>query len=133
MLPAYQEEFVDLPMETYQEAAYRQLASKLTAELHQAVARRDTTLLGMRLSMLLAWPDCRFRPEVVKHLRTRDTLARVDVIFDEDQASPKEALIVPRQRSTPAIARKPASAKPIETPPPFTVVDVEYRGSERFL
>jgi hypothetical protein len=42
-------------------------------------------------------------------------------------------LIVPKQRSTPAIARKSEPAKLIETPPPFTVVGIEYRGGERFL
>lgn len=42
-------------------------------------------------------------------------------------------LIVPRQRSAPAIARKPEPAKPIETPPPFTVVGIDYRGGEGFL
>lgn len=42
-------------------------------------------------------------------------------------------LIVPKQRSTPAIARKPEPPKPVDTPPPFTVVGIEYRGGERFL
>jgi len=42
-------------------------------------------------------------------------------------------LIVPKQRSAPATARKSEPAKPIETPPPFMVVGIEYRGGERFL
>lgn len=46
------------------------------------------------LNVLLAWPYCCFRPEVVKHPLTRDTLARVDAIFDEDQASPKEEALI---------------------------------------
>ena len=106
VLPAYQEEFVDIPMEAHQDAAYRQLASKLTAELRQALARRDTTLLGVVLNVLLAWPDCCFRPEVVKHPRTRDTLARVDAIFDEDQASPKEEALIELCRQEKALGRK---------------------------
>ncbi|MDR6680186.1 hypothetical protein [Pseudomonas oryzihabitans] len=42
-------------------------------------------------------------------------------------------LIVPKQRSTPVATRKHEPPKPIETPPPFTVVGIEYRGGERFL
>lgn len=42
-------------------------------------------------------------------------------------------LIVPKQRSAPATARKPELPKPVDTPPPFTVVGIEYRGGERFL
>jgi SNF2 family DNA or RNA helicase len=106
VLPAYQEEFVDIPMEAHQDAAYRQLAGKLTAELRQALARRDTTLLGVVLNVLLAWPDCCFRPEVVKHPRTRATLAKVDAIFDEDQASPKEEALIELCRQEKALGRK---------------------------
>ncbi|MGG6982280.1 UNVERIFIED_CONTAM: DNA topoisomerase III, partial [Pseudomonas aeruginosa] len=39
-------------------SAYQRLAATLTAELRQALARRDTTLLGVVLNVLLAWPDC---------------------------------------------------------------------------
>lgn len=42
-------------------------------------------------------------------------------------------LIVPKQRSVPATARKPEPPKPVDSPPPFTVVGIEYRGGERFL
>jgi len=42
-------------------------------------------------------------------------------------------LIVPKQRPTAVVARKSAPPKPVETPPPFTVVGIEYRGGERFL
>ncbi|MUF08300.1 DEAD/DEAH box helicase, partial [Pseudomonas sp. CCM 7893] len=76
VLPAYQEEFIDITMSAEQALAYQQLAGKLTQELRQALARRDTTLLGGGvLNVLLAWPDCCFRPEIVKHPRSKDTLA----------------------------------------------------------
>ncbi|WP_235664154.1 toprim domain-containing protein, partial [Pseudomonas savastanoi] len=65
VLPGYREEFIDVPMSPDQEAAHRKLAQTLTIELRQALARRDTTLLGVVLNVLLAWPDCCFRPEVV--------------------------------------------------------------------
>ncbi|MGF7244011.1 hypothetical protein ABIC11_004467 [Pseudomonas oryzihabitans] len=42
-------------------------------------------------------------------------------------------LIVPKQRSASAIARRPEPPKPADAPPPFTVVGIEYRGGERFL
>lgn len=94
VLPAYQEEFVDVAMEAEQASAYQKLAGTLTQALRQALARRDTTLLGVVLNVLLAWPDCCFRPEVVKHPRTRDTLALVPTIFGDGDLMPKEQALV---------------------------------------
>ncbi|HBO7305370.1 TPA: DEAD/DEAH box helicase, partial [Pseudomonas aeruginosa] len=94
VLPDYQEEFVDVPMAPDQASAYQRLAATLTAELRQALARRDTTLLGVVLNVLLAWPDCCFRPEIVKHPRTRDTLAFVPAIFGDEQLMPKEQALL---------------------------------------
>ncbi|MBX5957200.1 DEAD/DEAH box helicase, partial [Pseudomonas aeruginosa] len=94
VLPDYQEEFVDVPMAPEQASAYQRLAATLTVELRQALARRDTTLLGVVLNVLLAWPDCCFRPEIVKHPRSRDTLAFVPAIFGDEQLMPKEQALV---------------------------------------
>ncbi|HCF4141378.1 TPA: DEAD/DEAH box helicase, partial [Pseudomonas aeruginosa] len=94
VLPDYQEEFVDVPMAPDHASAYQRLAATLTAELRQALARRDTTLLGVVLNVLLAWPDCCFRPEIVKHPRSRDTLAFVPAIFGDEQLMPKEQALV---------------------------------------
>lgn len=94
VLPGYREEFIDVPMSPDQEAAHLKLAQTLTIELRQALARRDTTLLGVVLNVLLAWPDCCFRPEVVKHPRSRDTLAFVPSIFEEDELMPKEQALL---------------------------------------
>ncbi|XJP98065.1 hypothetical protein AB4P94_12545 [Pseudomonas sp. B22129] len=94
VLPAYQEEFIDVAMSAEQAAAYQQLAGKLTQELRQALARRDTTLLGVVLNVLLAWPDCCFRPEIVKHPRSKDTLAFVPSVFADEQRMPKEQALI---------------------------------------
>lgn len=90
VLPAYTEEFRPIPMSDSQETAYKDLSGRLTAELKQALARRDTTLMGTVLNVLLAWPDCAFRTEIVKHPKTRDTLAFVPAVFDDDEMMPKE-------------------------------------------
>ncbi len=94
VLPSYQEEFVDVPMAPEQASAYQRLAGTLTAALRQALARRDTTLLGVVLNVLLAWPDCCFRSEMVKHPRTRDTLAFVPALFGDDALMPKEQALL---------------------------------------
>ncbi|MCO7620144.1 DEAD/DEAH box helicase [Pseudomonas guariconensis] len=94
VLPSYQEEFVDVPMAPEQASAYQRLAGTLTAALRQALARRDTTLLGVVLNVLLAWPDCCFRSEMVKHPRTRDTLAFVPALFGDDELMPKEQALL---------------------------------------
>lgn len=91
VLPPYKEVFRSVEMNAEQSAAYLELAAKLTSELRQALAKRDTTLLGVVLNVLLAWPDVCFRAETVKHPRTKSLLAFVRSIFNEHELSPKEA------------------------------------------
>jgi len=94
VLPPYDEEFREVEMESAQASAYRELSGQLTAALRQALARRDTTLLGVVLNVLLAWPDCCFRSERVIHPRTRDTLAFVPAQFSELELMPKERELI---------------------------------------
>ncbi|MFC4160732.1 helicase-related protein [Chitinimonas lacunae] len=94
VLPPYDEEFREVAMTTAQAAAYRDLAGRLTLELKQALAKRDTTLLGVVLNVLLAWPDCCFRSESVVHPRTRQTLAFVPAQFHELEVIPKERELI---------------------------------------
>lgn len=90
VLPPYEEAFREVAMSAEQNAAYQALSTSLTATLRQALARRDTTLMGVVLNVLLAWPECCFRPERVKHPRTRATLAFVPSLFGDMYATPKE-------------------------------------------
>ena len=94
VLPPYDEEFREVAMDTAQAAAYRDLSGRLTTALKQALAKRDTTLLGVVLNVLLAWPDCCFRSETVVHPRTRNTLAFVPAQFNEFEISPKERELI---------------------------------------
>lgn len=94
VLPTYEEEFYDIPMATEQAAQYQKLSMDLTQQLRQALARRDTTLLGVVLNVLLAWPDCCFRSEVVKHPRSRETLAFMPAMFGDQELMPKEQALV---------------------------------------
>ncbi|MDU8358463.1 SNF2-related protein [Pseudomonas syringae group sp. J309-1] len=106
VLPSYQEEFVDIPMAPDQLSAYNKLAGALTLALRQALARRDTTLLGVVLNVLLAWPDCCFKPETVKHPRTRELLASVPALFAEEDLMPKEEALIELCRKEKALGRK---------------------------
>ncbi|EIF29965.1 DNA/RNA helicase, superfamily II, SNF2 family [Burkholderia sp. Ch1-1] len=106
VLPPYDEEFREVTMDTAQAAAYRELAGRLTAELKQALAKRDTTLLGVVLNVLLAWPDCCFRPETVVHPRTRQTLAFVPAQFNELAVMPKERDLIDICKQEKAEGRK---------------------------
>lgn len=94
VLPPYDEEFRDVAMTEEQERVHQTLACQLTAELKRALARRDTTLLGVVLNVLLAWPDTCFRAETVKHPRTREPLAFVPAQFSDTDVMPKEAELV---------------------------------------
>ncbi|MFK4135372.1 putative helicase [Pseudomonas luteola] len=106
VLPTYTEEFVEVDMDDEQAAAYTRLAAALTAELRQALARRDTTLLGVVLNVLLAWPDCCFRAETVKHPRSKALLAFVPTIFPETVLMPKERKLLELCKQEKAKGRK---------------------------
>ena len=106
VLPPYDEEFREVVMEPDQAAACRDLATNLTAQLKQALARRDTTLLGVVLNTLLAWPDTCFRPETVRHPRSRDLLAYVPPQFSELEVMPKERELIEICKAEKAQARK---------------------------
>ncbi|MDT3721264.1 hypothetical protein [Pseudomonas oryzihabitans] len=58
------------------------------------------------LDVLLIRPDRYFRPELVKHSRTRDTLARINAIFDESQAKHKEGALIELCRQKKALGHK---------------------------
>lgn len=105
-LPPYEEEFRETAMSEAQASAYAQLSQRLTTELRRALARRDTTLLGVVLSVLLAWPDVCFRSEHVKHPRTKQLLASVEPIFADQELSPKEAELIQICKREKAACRK---------------------------
>lgn len=67
ILPPYHEELREIDMTAEQQEAYTALSSQLTTLLKQALKKRDNTLLGVVLNALLAWPECCFRAETVKH------------------------------------------------------------------
>ncbi|MCW5706934.1 helicase-related protein [Shinella sp.] len=106
VLPPYDEEFREVVMAPDQAAAYRDLAADLTGQLKQALARRDTTLLGVVLNTLLAWPDTCFRPETVRHPRSRALLAYVPSQFSELQVMPKEQELIGICKAEKAEGRK---------------------------
>jgi hypothetical protein len=106
VLPPYEEEFREVTMGLGQAVAYRELAGRLKAELTQALAKRDTTLLGVVLNVLLAWPDTCFRSETVVHPRTRSTLAFVPSQFHELELMPKEREMIEICKEEKAAGRK---------------------------
>ncbi|MFJ5299215.1 DEAD/DEAH box helicase family protein [Pseudomonas sp. NPDC088368] len=106
VLPAYNEEFIDVELSPEQSVVYKQLAGTLTQALRQALAKRDTTLLGVVLNVLLAWPDCCFRSEMVRHPRSKETLALVPSLFGDDELMPKERAVIDLCLSEKAKGRK---------------------------
>ena len=90
VLPAYEEQFMAVPMSETQQQAYQAMSAKLVALLRQALAMKDNTLLGVVMNVLLAWPDCCFRTETVRHPRTKATLHFQPAVFEETECSPKE-------------------------------------------
>ncbi len=89
VLPPYREHFGEVAMSEEQAVRYQELESTLTQQMREALAKGDTSLLGVVLNVLLAWPDTCFRQETVKHPRSRELLAYVPTILG-DEPSPKE-------------------------------------------
>ena len=58
------------------------------------------------LNVLLAWPDCCFRPETVTHPRTRELIHFTKSIFDDATTMPKEDELVAICREAQAQGRK---------------------------
>ena len=90
VLPPYEERFVEVAMTEEQASAYRSMEIRLVQELKQALVCHDNSLLGVVMSVLLAWPDCAFRYETVSHPRTRKLLYSQPPVFSEAQTAPKE-------------------------------------------
>lgn len=90
VLPEYVEKVIEIPMTDSQEGFYKAFASDLTSELRRALAKGDRTLMGVVLNALLAWPDCCFVEQTVRHPRTKQILSKTPSMFDDDELSPKE-------------------------------------------
>jgi SNF2 family DNA or RNA helicase len=62
--------------------------------------------MGVVMNALLAWPDTCFRDEEIIHPRTRDVLAFVPAVLEEDELSPKEQELVDICKANKAQGRK---------------------------
>ena len=85
---------------------WRVLTRRMIEEMKAALAKGDKTLLGVVLNVLLAWPDCAFRDEAVKHPRTGDLLAFAPTVFGELEPAPKELELIRLCREQKAQGRK---------------------------
>ncbi len=94
VLPPYQEFFTPIPMTTEQGDAYGRMSRSLIQQLKQALVKGDVTLLGVVMQVLLAWPDCSFRNETVRHPRTKAVLCFQPAVFQEIDANPKEEAMI---------------------------------------
>lgn len=106
VLPPYREHFVGVSMREDQGLAYKGLSSTLSDLLKQALRCGDTSLLGVVLNVLLAWPDCAFRDELVRHPRTKAQLAYVPAVLRPGEAGPKEEKLLEICRAEKARGRR---------------------------
>lgn len=106
VLPDYEEQFIDVPMSEEQGDAYKRMATVLVQELKAALARKDSSLLGVVMNALLAWPECCFRHETVRHPRSKSVLFSQVPVFDEAELTPKEAELLRICKQEKAAGRK---------------------------
>lgn len=62
--------------------------------------------MGVVLNALLAWPECCFRPETVRHPHTKSVLASLHSLFGNQEMSPKEEALLERVRRETAKGRR---------------------------
>ena len=105
VLPEYREHYTEVAMAPEQAEHYGRLRAFLTGELRQALRRGDNSLLGVVLNVLLAWPDCCFREEVVRHPRTRQVIADAPALFGPD-LMPKELELLAIAKANKAEGRR---------------------------
>lgn len=105
ILPDYREHFIEVEMEPEQAERYRSLEDTLSDALKSALRFGDTSLLGVVLNCLLAWPDTCFREEIVKHPRSRQLLAFVPTVIGSEP-SPKEAELLQLCKKEKALGRR---------------------------
>ncbi len=91
VLPPYNEHYIDVDMTAEQSVSYYHLESVLKQALNDALRKGDTSLMGVVMNALLRWPDTCFREELVRHPHTKDLLVSAEVIFNDNEVSPKEA------------------------------------------
>lgn len=106
VLPDYEEQFIDVPMSEEQGDAYKRMATILVQELKAALAKKDSSLLGVVMNALLAWPECCSRHETVRHPRSKSVLFSQVPVFDETELTPKEAELLKICRQEKAAGRK---------------------------
>ncbi len=106
VLPPYEEQFLEVAMTETQAQAYKEMSLKLVQMLKQALVTGDNSLLGVVMNVLLAWPDCCFSEEVVRHPRTKALLHHQGAVFAEGDTSPKEAELLRICLAEKALGRK---------------------------
>ncbi len=106
VLPDYDEHFINVPMSQAQDEAYQRMAKHLVYELKKALAQKDNSLLGVVMNTLLAWPECCFRPETVRHPRSKAVLFSQGPVFQESELTPKEQQLLDLCKQAKAQGRK---------------------------
>uniref|UniRef100_UPI003CFEA414 SNF2-related protein n=1 Tax=Alcaligenes faecalis TaxID=511 RepID=UPI003CFEA414 len=106
VLPDYDEHFINVPMSQAQDEAYQRMAKHLVYELKKALAQKDNSLLGVVMNTLLAWPECCFRPETVRHPRSKAVLFSQGPVFQESELTPKEQQLLDLCKQEKAHGRK---------------------------
>ena len=93
-------------MDEAQQVAYDRMSTALSQELRAGLRKGDNSLLGVVLNALLAWPDCAFRDELIKHPRTKAQLWFQTAIFRSAELSPKERALIDLCKQQKALGRK---------------------------
>lgn len=94
VLPPYNEDYIEIDMTDDQRTRYDKMESLLMNEMKQALAKGDTSLLGVVLNACLAWPDTCFRDELIKHPKGGRVLASIPALFDQETPTPKEEWLI---------------------------------------
>lgn len=106
VLPPYRESMVEVAMSPDMESAYQYLERTLVEELRRALRAGDKSLVGVVLNALLAWPECCFRPETVRHPHTKSVIASLPALYGIQNMTPKEGALLDRVRRENSLGRR---------------------------
>lgn len=105
-LPGYQENLIEVDMDTTQYAKYYALKATLMKKIQAALSVGNKGLLGLHLSTLLSFPECCFNETEVVSPGSGETIFACKALYDDETLTPKEQALLDKCLQNKAAGRR---------------------------